>query len=367
MSLTDYKRELQDFLKQKHQIECKAVVLPDFFLDRIINLKWDPTEFSNLLSKIAEHKGGSIDGISQMDLRGGNAINTASALSRLGIKVTPIICTNEIGLQQIKYTFKDAKMDLSHVKIFNKASTTTALEFRNRDEKTNVMLRDLGDLANFGPSDLNEEDFKLIDEADYNCVFNWAGTLKFGTPLAQAVFGRAKQRGNKTYCDTADPNPNGETIHDLLEKVLKTPKVDILSLNENEAITYASQLDDGFKQKNNQLVLADLAMEAARVLRRYFLARIDLHTTVFSASFIGKQEVIIPTFRIRALRATGAGDAWNAGNILADSSGLSDGCRLMLANLVSACYLSSEDGEHPDKNRLLRFLEAPCGDVVFNQ
>ena len=110
------------------------------------------------------------------------------------------------------------------------------------------MLRDLGALADFGPSNLNESDFMLIDNSDYVCLFNWAGTLKFGTDLAQAVFGRAKQNGKgKTYYDTADPTPNSNAIPDLMDKVLKTDKVDILSLNENEAITYASLLDEGIE------------------------------------------------------------------------------------------------------------------------
>ena len=115
--------------------------------------------------------------------------------------------------------------------------------------------------------------------------FNWAGTLKFGTEFAQAVFERAKHGGKgKTYFDTADPTPNAKAIPDFMEKVLKTNKVDILSLNENEAITYASLLDWGLKEKHARLGFAELAMEAARVLAKCLPARIDLHTTVFSAT-----------------------------------------------------------------------------------
>ena len=72
----------------------------------------------------------------------------------------------------------------------------------------------------------------------------------------------------------------------------------------------------------------------------------------------GNKEVVVPTFNVKVLRATGAGDAWNAGNILGDHNGLSDECRLTLANAVSACYLSSEDGMHPTKEKLAAFLRA---------
>ena len=75
------------------------------------------------------------------------------------------------------------------------------------------MLRDLGSLAEFGPSDLTEEDYEIIENADYVCLFNWAGTRKHGTALAEAVFRRAKSKGKcKTYFDTADPTPNKDKI-----------------------------------------------------------------------------------------------------------------------------------------------------------
>lgn len=357
MALAESKRELLSFL-QKQQIKtCKVVVLPDFFLDRLINLEWDVSEFYRLVTDVTKRKGGSLDGISQTDLRGGNAINVASALDSLGAEVTPIVSTSQFGLQQINYHFKNSSIDTSHVKIAGKASLTTAMEFKNKSEKTNVMIRDLGALADFGPANFDESDYSLIESSDYICLFNWAGTLKFGTSLAQTIFDRVRRKGKgKTYYDTADPNPNVAGISDLMEKVLKTDKVDILSLNENEAITYANLLDESLNEGRARFEFSELAMEASRVLAKWLPARIDLHTTAFSATFKGKMEVVVPAFKVEAFRATGAGDAWDAGNILGDHNGLSDECRLMLANAVAACYLSNPDGLHPNKEKLSSFL-----------
>ena len=353
----EWKKELQSFLAQKPK-ECRVAVLPDFFLDRLINLNWNPSEFSRLISDVVKRKGGSIDGIPQTDMRGGNAINVASALANLGAEVTPIVCTSEYGLQQIKYYFKDTPIDTSHIKVYDKASITTALEFKNKNEKTNVMLRDLGALADFGPADLNENDYALIESADYTCLFNWAGTLKFGTSLAQAVFGRAKTKGKgKTYYDTADPTPNSGAVAELMQTVLKSSQVDILSLNENEAIVYASLLDKTLNDRKDHLGFTELAMEAARVLAKHLPSRIDLHTTAFSATLKGKTETMVPSFKVKVLRATGAGDAWTAGNIIGDRNSLSDECRLMLANAVSACYLSDPEGKHPSLSKLSLFLK----------
>ena len=352
------RNELQIFLLENKLRDCHVVVMPDFFLDRIINLPCDVEQFSSLVSDVVKRKGGSLDGISQTDMKGGNAINVASALASLGVKVTPIICTSELGLQQIKYHSRNLPIDLSHVKTCGKASITTALEFQYRNEKANVMLRDLGSLEEFGPSNLNENDYSLLEAADYLCLFNWAGTLKFGTSLAETVFEYAKAEGVKTYFDTADPTPNAKEITALLNKVLKSEYVDILSLNENEAVIYASYIDENFKAKRGRLKYAESAMEAARILAACLHSRIDLHTSVFSATLRGNKEVVVPTFNLKIQRATGAGDAWNAGNMLGDHNGLSDECRLTLANAVSACYLSSEDGNHPSKEKLAAFLKA---------
>jgi sugar/nucleoside kinase (ribokinase family) len=356
MYLAGCKKELVDFLAKGRFKDFSAVVMPDYFLDRLISLDWNVNEFSDRVSKVATRKGGSIDGIMQQNLRGGNAINTAAALSMLGAKAFPIVCTSLYGLEQIKFHLRGSQVDLFNVKVQSKASITTALEFNTDGGRTNVMLRDLGSLADFGPEDLSESDFKLIGNADYVCLFNWAGTLRHGTDLALRVFEKTKLGGGKTYYDTADPTPNRAGIADLMDKVLKTSLVDVLSVNENEAFTYAEALDASIENKKAQLSFADLALEAARVLSKHLHARIDLHTTSFSATLTRNREVVVPTFKVQTLRATGAGDAWNAGNIFADANGLSDHCRLMLANAVSACYLADPDGMHPTLGKLSAFI-----------
>ena len=207
------------------------------------------------------------------------------------------------------------------------------------------------------PDDLDENDYAVIEDADYTCLFNWAGTLHFGTVLAQTVFDRAKKGKGKTYYDTADPSPNKQKISELMKKVLKSGKIDVLALNENEAIMFASHLDSSLNERKAKLDFSELAMESARILAKHLTARIDLHTTVFSATIRGKTEIVAPTFKVNVLRATGAGDAWTAGNILGDWNGLSDEARLRFANAVSACYLSDPEGKHPTWSKLSAFLK----------
>jgi len=335
-----------------------VVVMPDFFLDRIVTLRDQVDDLADNLRTVIAQKGGSIDGIKQTDIRGGNAVNTASALSALGVKVTPIVCTSEFGLRLLKMYLRGGNVNLSHVKIFDKPSITTAMEFGSDGGKVNVMLRDIGSLEDLGPQDLKEDDNRVIEDADYVCVFNWAGTRRYGTDLAAAVFKRVKTRGRgKTYYDTADPHPNGGEISNLTNKVLLTKYVDILSVNENEAVTYASYLSPSFKKALKQKgILDEEAHKAARLLASHLHARIDLHTTRFSATFTKSQEEIISVMDVDGLRATGAGDAWNAGNILGDALGVSDKCRLTLANLVAAYYISNPSATHPTRKQLVNFI-----------
>lgn len=354
--MSSYLDEVQNFLKSKLR-EVNVVVMPDFFLDRFVSLNWDADAFHEKIAGVAGRKGGSIDGITQTDFRGGNAVNTAAALASLGLRVTPIVCTDRLGLKLIKFYINSRMVNLRHVKVFSKMSITTAMEFQVGDGKVNVMLRDVGSLAEFGPQNLNEEDFQAIENADYVCVFNWAGTRKFGTELAETVFSRVKAEGKgKTYYDTADPTPNMKKVQNLIRRVLQSSLVDILSLNENEAVFYASQLSSEMKSLKESLSFEELAKESARLLARHLQARIDLHTTSFSATFTKDGEVTaVPAFKVKVLRATGAGDAWNAGNIFGDAYELSEGARLALANAVAAYYISNPEGKHPTRRQLLKF------------
>jgi len=355
----DLLEELQSFLKSEVE-ELNVVVMPDFFLDRLVSLDYDVKSFSEVLGTVVKRKGGSIDGIEQTELRGGNAVNTASALAALNVRTTPIVCTSKFGAQMIRFYLESDRVNLSHIKIFDKLSITTAMEFGVEKEKVNVMLRDVGALARFGPQHLNDEDLEAVEKADYVCVFNWAGTRHFGTELAETVFRRVKTEGRgKTYYDTADPTPNREKIPELVKNVLQSKCLDVLSVNENEAICYASKLNNEIEELRRRLKFSELAKESARILASHLSARVDLHTTSFSATFTRNGETVVPAFKVPVLRATGAGDAWNAGNILGDAHRLSEQCRLALANAVAACYISNPSGMHPTRKQLIEFCKRP--------
>lgn len=355
-------RDLIRALKQTKPREFKVVVMPDLFIDRLVTYQGDLKRFSAALAEVAERRGGNIHEVKQMELRGGNAANTAAALASLGASVYPIITTDAFGLHFLEFYLRPLGVDLSHVKSDGRIGLTTALEITNRGEKVNVMMGDLGSLLDFGLEDLVDRDFRLLQRVDYVGVFNWAATRKWGTRLAEAVFRYVKEKGKgKTYLDSGDPTPNKRSIPKLLKNVLRTRLLDILSVNENEAFQYASQFDKSVVQLRKKADHNELTKECARILAKNLTARVDLHTAAFSGSFTRKNEVIVPAFSVKSLRSTGAGDSWNAGNMYGDALKLPDSCRLTLANAVAGYYVSSPNAEHPNLQEIIEFCQRVAG------
>jgi Sugar kinases, ribokinase family len=182
------------------------------------------------------------------------------------------------------------------------------------------------------------------------------GFFQISTRLAKGVFRHVKEKGKgKTYYDTSDPTPNQQGVPDLIKVLLKS-LIDVFSVNENEALFYASYLDKNINNLRKTLRIRQLIIECAKVLAKNVSSRVDLHATRFSGSFTSEKEILVPSFDVHCLRATGAGDAWNAGNILGEALGLRDSCRLTLANAVAACYISNPSGKHPTLIELMEFL-----------
>ena len=321
-------------------------VMPDFFLDRIVSYGSSLESFLTDVKRIAEQGGGSLGFRKQSLIRGGNAANTASALARLGARVKLFLKTSHIGLELLKMLMP-IDVDLSRVRSDGELSMTVAIELAHRGRLCNVMISDPGSLAHYGPGELSEEDYIELSRSDYVCIFNWTSNLE-GTKLAEEVFRKIKAKGKaKTFMDTADPSQRREEIPELVEKVFKPTLLDALGVNENEARWYASALGCN----------AEDPLACAEELQRSLGIRVDLHTVEYSATFSSSERSLVPCFKVKTLRVTGAGDAWNAGNIYGWALGLSPRERLILANAVAAYYISSLHGEHPKIDDVARFLE----------
>ena len=339
-------RALADRLRQIHPSEFHVVTLPDFFLDHFVKLPaWDAAVPA--WKDVHARGGGNVPTPAQHLQAGGNAANTALALARLGVRTHLVARTSLFGKVFLERTLGQHGVDLKHVRSDGQLSVTTALEFQE-DRPANVMLSDPGSVAQYGPEELDANDWTLLEAADLVLVANWSQN-KLGTSLLEKVAASARAAGTMTMLDTGDPSHRAQDLDELRRRVIARKDLDVFALNENEL---------------RQLVGKACAPgEEERAAARQLHAlrpqgTLDLHTSKFAATFTPTEEAWVPTFRVEALRVTGAGDAWNAGDILGHLHGLAPAERLGLANAVAGLYISGKEGIAPTLADVVAFLDA---------
>jgi sugar/nucleoside kinase (ribokinase family) len=188
---------------------------------------------------------------------------------------------------------------------------------------------------------------QTVSRSDIVCVLNWSLNEK-GTDLAKSVFKFARKYNVKTFFDTGDPNHRKNEIPELIKNVIIDKSLDILGLNENELLHYG----DCTKANNKEDIIS-----ATVSLKEKISGRIDLHTSNFACT-VNKNCTIIPSLKLSKIyRITGAGDAWNAGNLFAELLNFDDDERLLFANIVAGCYITSSDPIHPSLKEIINFIK----------
>ena len=76
----------------------KVVVMPDYFVDRVVTVP-ERRSLTELLKEKIEAGGGSIHHMSQVEVKGGNAVNLGYALAKLGVR-TEIVTIAE-GISKV--------------------------------------------------------------------------------------------------------------------------------------------------------------------------------------------------------------------------------------------------------------------------
>lgn len=328
-------KKVRDFLLTKIQTsrpEAIFVAMPDFFLDHLVRFSGSIDELLSKLKAVYERGGGNIVNVSQGYTIGGNAANFSVMLSNLGARVLLICKTDEFGYKAL--THFAPNLDVSHVKRDGKISTSSIIEVGEERFKANLMISDPGDVREFGFECLTDDDVEAIRNADYICVFNWTQNLK-GNELAKKVFELGKRGKAKTFLDLGDPSWRLNEIPSFLVSLCKDRLLDVLGMNENEV----RQVARAFKLQGESDPLS-----SAKLLSEKLDLRIALHTPSFAADIKGKDVCQIPAFRLKPVRVTGAGDAWNAGFLFGDSVGLDGGERLLLANATAAAHILKPPG-----------------------
>ncbi len=326
------------------------VVMPDFFVDRIVRLESKEKLFESLEEK-ANMGGGSLRGVNMSDVKGGNAVNVAYCLAKLGVKVALFTVADGIGSSMIRQAFAEFGTKAILRIAAGKSGLTTAFEFPQGQTRVNVMVSDVGDNADFGPERISsEEDMGILKNADGVVITNWASNMK-GTELAEFAFTNSPSAFH--LIDPADIETRKQEFSEALVKLASI--TDSLCINENECELLAGALNIG-------PVLSSTGgpedfKNAARKLSEKIGIGIDLHTRTGSAWSNGRESAFVHAIKVEAKTLTGAGDSWDAADILGYLAGLDPQERLLFANCCASLYVRDESGEPPTMNKVFELIE----------
>lgn len=325
-------------------------VMPDFFIDRIIRLESKEKLFDALAEK-AKRGGGSVRGVPTADVKGGNAVNVAYCLAKLGVRVTLFTVADEIGAGIIRQAFSQFGDRVTLRISAGKCGLTTAFEFPHEDTRVNVMMSDIGDNASFGPERIDSEaDRALLKNADGVMVVNWASNQK-GTELAEHAFRNSPSAFH--FIDPADVETRKKDFCNSLERL--AGMTDCLSMNENECNSLADVL--GLGHVLGSAYGADEVRLAAKKLAEKIGISTDLHTKAGAAWSNGRESVFVHTIRVDAKNLTGAGDSWDAADMVGHLAGLDPQERLLFANCCASLYVRDTQGEPPTMNKVFELVE----------
>jgi len=326
------------------------VVMPDFFVDRIIRLE-SKEKFFDALREKAARGGGSVRGIQTTEVKGGNSVNVAYCLAKLGLKVTLFTVADEVGTNMIRKAFSQFG-DRATLKISGgKSGLTTAFEFPHEETRVNVMISDVGDNANFGPEKLSSEaDNAILKNADGVIIVNWASNQK-GTELAEFAFRNSPSAFH--FIDPADVETRKQDFSKSLEKLASL--IDCLSFNENECNSLSDALGLGHLL-GSSYGPHDVQSAAKKIAEKVGIST-DLHSKIGAAWSNGKESTFVHAIRVDAKMLTGAGDSWDAADIVGYLAGLEPHERLLFANCCASLYVRDEHGEPPAMNKVFELVE----------
>ncbi len=311
-----------------------VAVMHDYYVDRLVHVD-SIGGFTRAVLQKGAVGGGGIHGTSQEDVKGGNAVNLAHALARLGLRTLLITHSDQPHEPLLRRAFDGLKVQLRIKPL--PAALTVALE-----AEANVMAGDGKGASDFGPSLLDESDWKALESSRVVCSMNWAANRR-GTELLIALR-RKLGRDKPIFLDPADFRDNVPGFTKLLGLIADRHVVDWLSMNEREAMVAAGALGLGACEPSK------VCLRIARRLGVVF----DLHGTRKSYTSEGTRVAEARVGSTRPRRLTGAGDVWDAGAIFGRLRGMDEVARLEFANKVAKLYLESREPIPPTLEQATR-------------
>ncbi|MBR9680300.1 MAG: carbohydrate kinase family protein [Candidatus Altiarchaeota archaeon] len=285
---------------------------------------------------------------------GGYATSAIEGLSKLGAETTLITSVDNHAYSQLEEWLP--KTDLSLVRKNGVPGKSIVIESTNKEgELVKIMIdSDLDSNSEFGPSDLTSKDIEKINESDYVLVGNW-GVNTYGTELLREVTQLAKASGTYTFLEAGDVS--GKDLGELRELVdtIEDVGLDFWAMNEDEVRQFAYAIENEYDYGSAKSVL-DLyrisPLDSAKVLQKELKkTKILMHSKDYS----WMEGQVVPTYNIKEIRTTGAGDTWNAGFIYGHYKKLKGDALLKFANASGGFLVAN--GYRPSFQEVVEFIQ----------
>jgi ribokinase len=346
----------------KSPIDLKISVLPDFFIDRIVKFS-SIDQLTEVIGKKIKVGGGSIRGFNSFDIKGGNAVNVAYCLANLGVKVDLFTVADKIGSSILHTVFEKFKSQVNlHIKN-GKHGLTTIFEFSDSSfSVTNVMLSDIGDNRNFGPTYVESTAvniLQILNSSSAVVLTNWASNLR-GTDLLKYVF---KNSPNSLHF--LDPADISERRSEFIQDLKNYSKlIDFLSINENEyrQIICALLNTKGTDILNNDTeyyTITPISLcKSALSLSKFFEIELCIHTAIGSVLSNGYNSVFVKSISPSKINiVSGAGDSWDSAFLFGHLLNFTNEEKLCFANLVAFLYLENLYNDSPSLQNIVDYLQ----------
>jgi ribokinase len=339
---------------QNLKVQGSIAVMSDFIIDRIIKLK-SKQDLFDMINNKSKFGAGAIRGIQTYENKGGKAVNVAYCLAKLGVNVTLFTIADKVGLAILEHFFSDfgSKVNL---RIKNgRQGYSTAFEFL--DETDKVFLSDIGDNDKFGPNMINscKDDIEILKNAAAVVLVDWASN-SLGTELAEYIFKNSTQ--SLHFVDTGDIQTRKKDIPKLIQVLADTKG--ILSMNENECNSFAEVINFNsldIVEKEDTATIEENVQEYLKKFVKKTKFSIDLHASKYTAWSDGIDTAFVPTRKVKINNLVGAGDSWDAADIIGYLSGLDPKERLAFSNAYVSLYISNPNSEPATMNQVIELLK----------
>ena len=331
--------------------EFTVSIMPDVFIDRFLKVE-SLEKFTSEIYEKSKVGGGSIRGYRQRDIIGGNAINFAKTIFKLGGNVNLFVIGNEFIKRELESLFRSEKSNINIIE--GRPGYTIALEIQNENNKANIMFSDVGDLRKFNGDELDNEELENIAESNASVIVNWS-SINEGNKLIKKIFSNSKNANSVNFLDLADPKSVTSRIPELITIIKKQKIVDILSINENELRILSEHV--GISNFPIDYKLSDIECNTLELSKELGI-QIESHTPIGASTASENEVYCCKAFEVNPNSLTGAGDVWNAANLLSMLAKFSRKDRMYFANACSALYISNIDSEIPSIGKILEYIES---------